>query len=735
MSSKQDNYEFSADIKQLMHLIINAFYSKKEIFLRELLSNASDAIDKIKYESLTNSESLGELSNLGIKITTDKINNRLIICDTGIGMTKKDLIDSLGTIAKSGTKSFMEALKDKNEDANLIGQFGVGFYSAYLVADTVEVITKNNDDKQYKWNSDSNGTFTILEDDGEPLIRGTKIILNLREDAKEYLEESKIKDLVNKHSQYISYPIELLVEREEEVTDDEEDIETEPEKLDTMDDSAPNIDEAVVEDIKTEPEKLDTMDDDAPNIDEAVVEDIEEDEEKETKPKKTIIKKEWEQLNKNKPLWLRKPDEITEEEYGEFYKSISNDWDSHAAQKHFSVEGNVEFNSLLFLPKKAPFDMMGGEKEKKYNKIKLYVRRVFIMDNCKDLMPEYLSFVVGIVDSVDLPLNVSREMIQQNKTLRIIRKQLVKKTITMISELSEKDDEYATFYNEFSKNLKLGIYEDSANREKLAKLLRYYTTSSKDKLTSIDDYIERMPEGQTSIYYLSGKNLKSIENSPFLESLIKKNYEVILMTDVIDEYMLQQLKEYDGKKLIDISKEELDLDETEEEKEELKNFESEYEELTKYIKEVLGEEVSKVTLTNRTVDTPCVLTSSKSGWSANMQRIMKAQAMGTNNPMNGYMVGHKVLEINPNNRTIKALNKRYIMEKDNETIKNLVWLLYETSKLNSGFTLDDPSSFTKRINKIIDMGLEVEEVVEDIHEQKEMDASDGVDEAEMEQVD
>ena len=666
----QNKYQFSADIKQLMDLIVNAFYSKKEIFLRELISNASDAIDKIKYQSLTNSELLGDNQEFEIKITQDKENNQFIIQDTGIGMTKEELISNLGTIASSGTKKFIESLGE-NKDTSMIGQFGVGFYSAYLVADRVEVITKHTEDKQYKWSSDANGSYTIDEDASESIGRGTKIILHLKESEKEYLEESKVEELVKKHSQYISFPIKLWTTVEEEVTDDEE-------------------------------EKADEV------TDEVKVEDVDESEAKPEKKMKKVTRQEWKILNQQKPIWCRKPDDVTDEEHKEFYKSISNDWNDYATKKHFSVEGGTNFTSLLYVPKKPPFDMFGGQ-NKVVNKIKLYVRRVFIMDNCKDLMPEYLSFVVGIVDSQDLPLNVSREMIQHDKSLGVIKKQLVKKIVDGLLDFADADEkEYMSFYDEFSKNIKLGVYEDEKNRSKLCKLLRFHTTQSGNDKVSLDTYLKSMPEDQKNIYFLSGENLESIKDSPFLEALQKKNYNVLLMTEAIDEYMVQQLKEYEGKQLVDVSKEDLDLGQTEEEKEEIKTKEKDFESFTKYVKKILGDEVSKVVLTTRTVDTPCILSSSKGTWNANMQRIMKSQPLG-NNMMHQFMMGQKILEINPNNKTIMALRSKYTQEPSDTTVKDLVWLLYETAMINSGFQLKNTSSHAKRINRLISFGLDVED--------------------------
>merc|ERR1712240_500283 len=527
-----------------------------------------------------------------------------------------------------------------------------------------------------------------------------------------YTEEKKIKEIVKKHSQFIGYPIKLLVqkEREKEVSDDEAE-EKDDEKKDEGEE--PKI-EDVGEDGDADTDKGD--DKKVKKIKEKYSED--------------------EELNKTKPIWTRSPDDISNEEYGEFYKSLSNDWEEHLSVKHFSVEGQLEFRALLFIPKRAPFDLFENKKTK--SNIKLYVRRVFIMDDCEELIPDYLNFIKGVTDSEDLPLNISREMLQQNKILKVIRKNIVKKVMDQLEEICEDKDNFKKFYEQFGKNLKLGIHEDSTNRKKLAGYLRFYTSASGDDFCSFADYVSRMKETQKDIYYITGESREVVATSSFVERLKKRGLEVIYMTEPIDEYVVQQLKEFDGKNLVSVTKEGLELPEDEEEKAKTEANKVKYEGLCKVMKDILDKRVEKVVVSSRLVSSPCCIVTSQYGWTANMERIMKAQALRDTSTM-GYMAAKKHMEINPDHGIIENLRQRAEADKNDKSVKDLVMLLFETGLLSSGFSLEDPQIHSQRIHRMIKLGLgideedaEVEDAVDEDMPPLEGDAEDA---SRMEEVD
>ncbi|WZY96114.1 hypothetical protein YC2023_068443 [Brassica napus] len=623
-----EKYEYQAEVSRLMDLIVNSLYSNKEVFLRELISNASDALDKLRYLSVTNPELSKDVADLDIRIYADKENGVITLTDSGIGMTRQELVDCLGTIAQSGTAKFLKALKDNKDaggDNNLIGQFGVGFYSAFLVADRVTVSTKSpKSDKQYVWESEADSSsYTIKEETDPQLIipRGTRITLHLKRDEKGYADPERIQKLVKNYSQFVSFPIYTWQEKgyTKEVEVDDDPAES---KKDDQDDQT----------------------------------------ERKKKTKKVVERYwDWELTNETQPIWLRNSKEVTTEEYNEFYRKTFNEYLDPLASSHFTTEGEVEFRSILYVP---PISPMGKDDvvNQKTKNIRLYVKRVFISDDFDgELFPRYLSFIKGVVDSHDLPLNVSREILQESRIVRIMKKRLVKKAFDMILgiSLSENREDYEKFWDNFGKHLKLGCIEDRENHKRLAPLLRFFSSQSENDMISLDEYVENMKAEQKAIYYIASDSVTSAKNAPFLEKLTEKELEVLYLVEPIDEVAIQSLKSYKDKDFIDISKEDLDLGKRQER----------------------GERGS-----------------------SNMERLMKAQAGGDTTSLE-FMKGRRVFEINPDHSIIKNINAAYKSNPNDEDAMRAIDLMYDAALVSSGFTPENPAELGGKIYEMMGIAL------------------------------
>ena len=622
--SKTKTHSFQTEISQLLDLMINSLYSQKEIFIRELVSNSSDAIDKRRFEALTDASLLNDDEELAVTITTDNEARTLTISDNGIGMTEAEVIENIGTIARSGTKKFMEAIKsnnDQNDDVSLIGQFGVGFYSSFMVADKVTLITrKAGTDNAVEWESDGKGEFTITESQRDSA--GTTITLHLREDATEYVDDFRVKHIINKYSEHISLPIKMLG-------------------------SVP-LDE-------------------------------------EGKPQEGV-EPEFETVNTGTALWARAKSEISDEEYQNFYQSLSYDMQPPLSTLHHKVEGNLEYTSLLFIPKKAPFDLWNKEKRKG---IKLYVRRIFIMDEAEHLMPNYLRFVNGVIDSADLPLNVSREILQSDRDIQKIKARAVKRVLDELKRIAKDEPEtYQEFWSEFGQVIKEGIIEDAANKESIVNLLRFASTNdqSDTQSVSLDQYIERMQEDQDAIYYITGENYKSVIGSPHLEVFNKKGIEVLLLTDPVDEWLVDGLSAHNEKPLKSVTKGDLEL--SDDEKKEQEEQKQELASVTDKLKEALDESVKEVRLTNRLTESPACLVADESDPGANLERIMKA--MGQDAP-----TSKPILEINPDHALIKQLDV------DSAQFGDWAQVLFDQAALSEGAQIKDPANYVKLVNRLL----------------------------------
>ena len=750
LKKNEEKFNFNVEVTRMMDIIINSLYTNKEVFIRELISNASDACDKARFLAVQNPDYLGDNKELKIIVETDRATKTFSITDTGVGMTKNDLVKNLGTIAKSGTTSFIEAIS-KGNALNLIGQFGVGFYSTYLVSNKVVVTSKHADDNQHVWVSTAGSSFTVSRDPrGNTLGRGTKITLYLKEDSVEFCETDTVKKNIKKYSEFIDYPIYMKINKtytEEEETDEYEN----------------ETDTSAVNDTKKEDEeKKDNKTDDLE------IKDEDEEKKKETRKKKTktVTKWKWdyELINENKPIWLRDKKEITKEEYVKFYKALTKDSEDPLAYDHGKLEGEVNFRYILFIPGKRPYDLYDNYYGKS-SSLKLYVRRVLVSEQFEDLMPRYLNFIKGVVDSDDLPLNVSRESLQQIKMIKVMSNKLVKASIQLMiklavekeedededdddeddeddeeneteakneteeakaenetkSEDDEEDDEkeekeekkkdtkFNKFFENYGKNIKLGVIEDIQNRNKLAKLLRFYSTHNIDELTSFDEYVKRMKPKQEQIYFLAGEDKAAAAKSPLIQKILEKGGEVFILDDPIDEFCLQNLGEYEKKKLKNVAKGEFKLWEEDEElqKKKEKKIEKDFKPLIEWWKKLLGPKVENIIVSQRLTDSPCIMVGTEHGYSASMERIQKAQAFAQQDKITAqFLYARKTLEINPNHPAIKALKDLVgTSDKVSEDVEDTAMLLFENAMLETGYSLPDPHAFGLRMEKVLKFNL------------------------------
>ena len=631
--------KFKTEVSQLLDLVVHSLYSNKEIFIRELVSNASDAIDKVKYEGLKNKDLLEGNEDYKIKIDFNEEANTITITDNGIGMSKDEVITNIGTIAKSGTKEFMAKLKEakENNQEELIGQFGVGFYSAFIVSSKIILTTKKGgkDNQAVRWESDGKEKFSI--DDADKTDRGTEIVMYLNEDDKEFASEWKIKEIVKKYSDYIAYPIAMDIKREEKPKDKD----------------GKEIEDA--ESITTIEEEI---------------------------------------LNSQKAIWKKDKKEIKDEEYNDFYKHISHDYTDALDRVHISVEGAMEYKALLYIPAKAPYDLFMRENK---SGVSLYVKNVFIKGDFKNLLPEYLRFISGVVDSSDLPLNVSREILQEDKMLEKIKNNLVKKVLDLLKKMKEKkyEEKYLTFYKEFGKLIKEGVYTDIPNKDKLIDLLLYESTNTeKGKFTSLKEYVKNMPEDQKEIFFIAGDSREALENSPHLEKFKEKKYEVLFFTDSIDEWVTNNFNEYDGKKVKSIGKGEVELEETEEEKKRKEETKKEFTSLVDLLKDKLKDDVKDVKISSRLTSSAVCLVSDDADMSANMEKILKQ--MNQDVPES-----KRILEINPSHPVLTKLKGLFENNKEDIKIAEYAELLFDQALISEGSPVKNPAVFATRMSDLM----------------------------------
>lgn len=728
LESSKESFEFQAEVNRLMDIIINSLYKNKEVFLRELISNASDALDKIRFLALSASDALGSNKDLEIQISFDEDLKTLTIRDTGVGMTKADLVANLGTVAKSGTTNFVEALSE-GADMSLIGQFGVGFYSVYLIADKVRVISKNNDDDQYVWESTADSSFSVAPDPrGNTLGRGTEITMFLKEDAIEFTKQDTLEELIKRYSEFITFPIKLYKKTVETV-----EVEYEEEEEDDSGEPAAESEDGI--------EVAD-----------------EEEESTDSQPKtEQVTTWDWHHVNNNVAIWSRDSSEVSDEEYKKFYTSLSQDSTEASSWIHFKAEGEVEFRGILYVPN-DPLSLYDNYADKQAG-VRLYVRKVLIQEDFDELLPKYLNFLRGVVDSDDLPLNVSRETLQQHKILKVMGKKLVRKALEMLRKLAtegktstsdDSEDEaeddttsavplddpehpYIKFWENFGKSIKMGVMEDGANRSKLAKLLRFKSSTSDDKWVSLENYVENMHEWQKEIYYIAGMSMDEVSKSPFLEVARKKNVEVLYLTDPVDEYVFQHVSEFEGVKLQSLSKEGIKFGDEDESvvKRRNKAYKESFKGLTKYLKDQLAGKVSKVVVSQRVVNTPAVIVTSQFGHTANMERVMRAQTMANGDNIRS-MSASKVLELNPRHPIVANLRDKAEADPEDEATKDAALLVYDIALLSSGFMQDDMDDFTQRMYRTVGKSLDVDsfdllEEIEVEEEEEEEESSAGTD--------
>eukprot|EP00199_Chlamydomonas_sp_CCMP681_P001189 CAMPEP_0119106662 /NCGR_PEP_ID=MMETSP1180-20130426/5810_1 /TAXON_ID=3052 ORGANISM="Chlamydomonas cf sp, Strain CCMP681" /NCGR_SAMPLE_ID=MMETSP1180 /ASSEMBLY_ACC=CAM_ASM_000741 /LENGTH=782 /DNA_ID=CAMNT_0007092035 /DNA_START=102 /DNA_END=2450 /DNA_ORIENTATION=- len=675
---KEETHTYAAEVDRLMDMIVNSLYSNREVFLRELISNASDALDKARFVSLTKPELLKGRDQLEILIRADKDANTITIEDSGIGMNREALLENLGTIARSGTRKFMEMVKEQKAAGgsdNLIGQFGVGFYSSFLVADRVVVQSRGVEEGDQVWcweaKQGSHEYKLYLDPNQDSMIRGSRVTLHLKEDAAELADPVRLARLIKQYSQFISFPIKLYSMKKEPIKVIDEDATKRKQDAENKIAAEKTVDPKTVEPVM-----------------------------------KTDYAEAWDWRveNENKPIWTRNPKEVSNEDYNGFFKQTFSEFLDPLAHVHFNVEGTIEFSSILYIPGMAPFDQQAMTQRSK--SIKLFVKRVFISDEFDDdLMPRYLSFVKGVVDSSDLPLNVSREILQESRIVRVIRKQLVRRSIEMIEDLAgtEGGEDFKTFWEAFGRNLKIGVIEDTENRERLSKLLRFYSSKSEEGLTSLTDYTSRMKEGQKSIYYMAADNIQGARAAPFVEKLVSKGLEVLYLTDAIDEAVVTNMQKFGELELVDVSKEGLELEGEEQDKGKEEALAKEFDVVVQYLKKTLGDRVEKVTVSNRLTDSPCALVTSKFGWSANMERIMRTQALGDPRSMD-YMKGRKILEINPESDIIMGI-KNLLADNQEDQVRDLAELLYETALITSGFQVESPKDYAFKVFTLMKFAL------------------------------